>query len=77
MSDIPGPKLTRPQSEYTARMPYYDCARYSSAIGFIAGNLAGYFSSKAFTQIRAVDKKPLYECYLRVLGVDSPCLDCS
>jgi|SRR5882762_12024547 len=45
--------------------------------GFIGGNLAEYFRGKGFTRIRAVDKKPLYEWYLRVPGVESLCLDCS
>jgi len=45
--------------------------------GFVAGNLAAYFRGKGFTRIRAVDKKPLYEWYLRVPGVESLCLDCS
>jgi len=45
--------------------------------GFIAGNLAGYFAKKGFTRIRAVDKKPLYEWYLRVPGVENLCLDVS
>src|SRR5215470_14192175 len=45
--------------------------------GFIGGNLAGYFRRKGFTRIRAVDKKPLYEWYLRVPGVENLSLDCS
>jgi nucleoside-diphosphate-sugar epimerase len=45
--------------------------------GFIAGNLALYFKKKGFTRIRTVDKKPLYEWYLRVPGVESLSLDCS
>jgi GDP-D-mannose 3', 5'-epimerase len=45
--------------------------------GFIAGNLALYFKKKGFTRIRTVDKKPLYEWYLRVPGVESLCLDVS
>lgn len=45
--------------------------------GFIAGNLALYFKKKGFMNIRAVDKKPLYEWYLRVPGVESLCLDVS
>jgi len=45
--------------------------------GFIAGNLARYFKKKGFTRIRAVDKKPLCEWYLRVPGVESLCLDVS
>ena len=43
----------------------------TGAGGFIAGNLALYFKRKGFTNIRAVDKKPLYEWYLRVPGVES------
>jgi nucleoside-diphosphate-sugar epimerase len=38
--------------------------------GFIGGNLARYFTKKGFTNIRAVDKKPLYEWYLRTPGVE-------
>src|SRR5215470_2223448 len=45
--------------------------------GFIGGNLAGYFRRKGFTRIRAVDKKPLPDWYLRVPGVESLCLDVS
>jgi nucleoside-diphosphate-sugar epimerase len=49
----------------------------TGAGGFIAGNLALYFSKKGFRRIRAVDKKPLQEWYLRVPGVESLCLDVS
>jgi GDP-D-mannose 3', 5'-epimerase len=49
----------------------------TGAGGFIGGNLALYFRNKGFTRIRAVDKKPLYEWYLRVPGVESVCLDVS
>jgi nucleoside-diphosphate-sugar epimerase len=45
--------------------------------GFIAGNLALHFKNKGFKRIRTVDKKPLYEWYLRVPGVESLSLDCS
>ena len=45
--------------------------------GFIGGNLALYFQKKGFTRIRAVDKKPLRDWYLRVAGVESLCLDLS
>lgn len=45
--------------------------------GFIGGNLARYFTRKGFTNLRAVDKKPLYEWYLRVPGVHNLCLDVS
>jgi nucleoside-diphosphate-sugar epimerase len=49
----------------------------TGAGGFIGGNLALYFKKKGFTRIRVVDKKPLYEWYLRVPGVESICLDVS
>ncbi|MEI7731911.1 MAG: NAD-dependent epimerase/dehydratase family protein [Verrucomicrobiota bacterium] len=49
----------------------------TGAGGFIAGNLVKYFHTKGFTNIRAVDKKPLYEWYLRTPGVENLNLDCS
>jgi nucleoside-diphosphate-sugar epimerase len=49
----------------------------TGAGGFIAGNLALYFKKKGFTNIRAVDKKPLYEWYLHVPGAQNVCLDVS
>ena len=49
----------------------------TGAGGFIGGNLALYFKKKGFTNIRAVDKKPLYEWYLHVPGVENLCLDVS
>jgi GDP-D-mannose 3',5'-epimerase len=49
----------------------------TGAGGFIAGNLVLYFKEKGFHNIRAVDKKPLYDWYLRVPGVESLCLDVS
>jgi GDP-D-mannose 3', 5'-epimerase len=49
----------------------------TGAGGFIGGNLALYFKNLGFTNIRAVDKKPLYEWYLHVPGVQNLCLDVS
>ena len=49
----------------------------TGAGGFIGGNLAQHFRSKGFTRIRAVDKKPIYEWYLHVPGVENLCLDVS
>ena len=49
----------------------------TGAGGFIGGNLVRYFRGKGFTRIRAVDKKPLYDWYVRTAGVDSVCLDVS
>src|SRR5262250_766857 len=45
--------------------------------GFIGGALARYFRGKKFTNIRAVDKKPLPEWYQRVPGTECLCLDLS
>jgi GDP-D-mannose 3',5'-epimerase len=49
----------------------------TGAGGFIGGNLARYFRDRGFARIRAVDRKPLYEWYLRVPGADNLCLDVS
>jgi nucleoside-diphosphate-sugar epimerase len=49
----------------------------TGAGGFIGGNLAKYFTKKGFTNIRAVDKKPLYEWYQHIPGVQNLCLDVS
>jgi nucleoside-diphosphate-sugar epimerase len=49
----------------------------TGAGGFIAGNLVKYFAGKGFGHVRAVDKKPLYEWYLRAPGVENICLDVS
>lgn len=49
----------------------------TGAGGFIGGALARYFTKKGFRRIRAVDKKPLYEWYQRVPGVECLCLDLS
>jgi nucleoside-diphosphate-sugar epimerase len=49
----------------------------TGAGGFIGGNLALYFKKRGFNNIRAVDKKPLYEWCLRVPGVTNLCFDVS
>ncbi|MCJ7700754.1 MAG: NAD-dependent epimerase/dehydratase family protein [Anaerolineales bacterium] len=49
----------------------------AGAGGFIAGSLVKYFAGQDFTNIRAVDKKPLPEWYQRVPGVENLCLDLS
>ena len=45
--------------------------------GFIAGALVNYFSRRGFTNIRAIDKKPLPEWYQRTPGVESLSMDLS
>jgi nucleoside-diphosphate-sugar epimerase len=49
----------------------------AGAGGFIAGALVRYFHDRGFTNIRAVDKKPLAQWYQRTPGVESLCLDLS
>ena len=49
----------------------------AGAGGFIAGSLVNYFHNQGFTNIRAVDKKPLPLWYQRVPGVESLSLDLS
>jgi GDP-D-mannose 3',5'-epimerase len=53
-----------------------DLILITGAGGFIAGNLVKYFRDKGFTRIRAVDKKPVSEWYLRVPEVENLNLDC-
>jgi GDP-D-mannose 3', 5'-epimerase len=45
--------------------------------GFIGGSLARHFAKQGYTHIRAADKKPLYEWYQRVPGVECLHLDLS
>jgi len=49
----------------------------AGAGGFIAGSLVRYFHDQDFTNIRAVDKKPLPLWYQRIPGVESLSLDLS
>ncbi len=49
----------------------------TGAGGFIAGALTRYFYDLGYTNIRAIDKKPLPEWYQRVAGVESLSMDLS
>ena len=49
----------------------------TGAGGFIGGSLVRYFHERGFRRIRAVDKKPLYDWYQRLPGVECLCLDVS
>lgn len=49
----------------------------TGAGGFIAGNLVKYFRDRGFTNICAVDKKPLDDWYLCSPEVENLRLDCS
>src|SRR5882672_2790347 len=63
--------------EKDAPLKKSDLIVITGAGGFIGGNLALHFKKKGFTNIRVVDKKPLYEWYLHVPGVENICLDVS
>ncbi|MFO1521060.1 MAG: NAD-dependent epimerase/dehydratase family protein [Kiritimatiellia bacterium] len=49
----------------------------AGAGGFIGGSLVRYFQAKGFTNIRAVDRKPVPQWYQVVPGVENLCLDLS
>ena len=49
----------------------------AGAGGFIAGSLTRYFHEQGYTNIRAIDRKPLPDWYLRVSGVESVSMDLS
>jgi GDP-D-mannose 3',5'-epimerase len=49
----------------------------AGAGGFIAGSLTRYFAEQGYTNIRAIDRKPLPDWYLRVPGVESISSDLS
>jgi GDP-D-mannose 3',5'-epimerase len=49
----------------------------TGAGGFIAGSLTRYFRELGYTNLRAVDKKPLPQWYQRVDGVENLSLDLS
>jgi len=54
-----------------------DLIMVAGAGGFIGGSLVRYFSDQGFTNIRAVDKKPMPEWYQITEGVENLCLDLS
>lgn len=66
-----------PDSKPDSRLKSDDLIVIAGGGGFIGGSLAAYFLKKGFTNIRAVDKKPLPEWYQRHEGVDNLNLDCS
>jgi nucleoside-diphosphate-sugar epimerase len=49
----------------------------TGAGGFIAGSLVRYFADQGFSNIRAIDKKPLPEWYQRIPCVESLSMDLS
>jgi GDP-D-mannose 3',5'-epimerase len=67
----------QPSIERDPKLKKDDLIVITGAGGFIAGNLARYFQKNGFTRIRAVDKKPISEWYLRLANVENLCLDVS
>ncbi len=67
---IPGTSIER-------GMAQDDLILITGAGGFIAGSLTKYFHDQGYTRIRAVDRKPLPDWYVRVPGVESISMDLS
>ena len=67
---IPGTEVTRGTNKD-------DLIVIAGAGGFIAGSLTRYFTEQGYTNIRAIDRKPLPDWYLRVPGVESISMDLS
>jgi GDP-D-mannose 3',5'-epimerase len=53
-----------------------DLIAITGAGGFIGGNLVKYFHDRGFSRIRATDKKPFNEWYLRLPQAENLSLDC-
>ena len=68
---------TIPGTDVTRGMNRDDLIVIAGAGGFIAGSLTRYFAEQGYTNIRAIDRKPLPDWYLRVPGVESICADLS
>src|SRR5437868_14282269 len=67
----------KPLNGNEAKLKNSDVIAITGAGGFIGGNLVKYFHDKGFSRIRAVDKKPLNEWYLRLSEVENLRLNCS
>ncbi len=68
---------TIPGTDVERGMDKDDLIVITGAGGFIAGSLTRYFAEQGYTNIRAIDRKPLPDWYLRVPGVESICADLS
>ena len=66
-----------PGTEVSRGLAKDDLIVIAGAGGFIAGSLTRYFSEQGYTNIRAIDRKPLPDWYLRVPGVESISMDLS
>ena len=68
---------TIPGTTVTRGLAKDDLIVITGAGGFIAGSLTRYFAEQGYTNIRAIDRKPLPDWYLRVPGVESISADLS
>ncbi|HYO41668.1 MAG TPA: NAD-dependent epimerase/dehydratase family protein, partial [Candidatus Limnocylindrales bacterium] len=68
---------TIPGTAVTRGLAKDDLIVVAGAGGFIAGSLTRYFTEQGYTNIRAIDRKPLPDWYLRVPGVESISMDLS
>ena len=68
---------TIPGTDVTRGLNKDDLIVIAGAGGFIAGSLTRYFAEQGYTNIRAIDRKPLPDWYQRVPGVESICADLS
>ena len=68
---------TIPGTDIQRGMNPDDLIVITGAGGFIAGSLTRYFAEQGYTNIRAIDRKPLPDWYLRVPGVESISADLS
>ncbi len=68
---------TIPGTDVARGMNKDDLIVIAGAGGFIAGSLTRYFAEQGYTNIRAIDRKPLPDWYLRVPGVESISADLS
>jgi len=67
----------RIDSSIDRRLGSDDLIVIAGAGGFIAGALTRYFHDLGYTRIRAIDRKPLPECYQRVPDVECLSMDLS
>jgi GDP-D-mannose 3',5'-epimerase len=68
---------TIPGTEVQRGLKPDDLIVITGAGGFIAGSLTRYFAELGYSNIRAIDRKPLPDWYLRVPGVESISADLS
>ncbi len=68
---------TIPGTDIARGLAKDDLIVIAGAGGFIAGSLTRYFAEQGYTNIRAIDRKPLPDWYLRVPGVESISMDLS